>query len=197
LFNYKKSASKASFKELCGWGVFRPLEVDAAVLKGKVVVPTHVASFSLSAQVKGQLPVSIGEPLVLKSSENINDEWVMGTSLRTGKKGALPGLYATALETPPALFTIYYLGSARVPHHKGGKTLWEGVGNVLKQKLRPIFMNLIVSNDGLRLIQMHQLKKRDFVATDHVSFCLKSSVNVLFVVFFICINLFVEQESCK
>ncbi|CBY39227.1 unnamed protein product [Oikopleura dioica] len=32
----KKSASKASFKELCGWGVFRPLEVDAAVLKGKV-----------------------------------------------------------------------------------------------------------------------------------------------------------------
>jgi len=38
------------------------------------VVPTHVASFSLSAQVKGQLPVSIGEPLVLKSSENINDE---------------------------------------------------------------------------------------------------------------------------
>ena len=43
----------------------------------------------------------------------------MGTSLRTGKKGALPGLYATALETPPALFTLYYLGSARVPHHKG------------------------------------------------------------------------------
>jgi len=41
----------------------------------QVVVPTHVASFSLSAQVKGQLPVSIGEPLVLKSSENINDEW--------------------------------------------------------------------------------------------------------------------------
>ena len=85
-----------------------------------------------------------------------------------------------------------------LPEFLGGKTLWEGVGNVLKRKLRPIFMNLIVSNDGLRLIQMHQLKKRDFVATDHVSYCLKSSVNVLFVVFFfICINLFVEQESCK
>jgi len=65
----------------------------------------------------------------------------------------------------------------------GGKTLWEGVGNVLKRKLRPILMNLIVSNDGLRLIQMHQLKKRDFVATDHVSYSLKLSVKVLFVVF--------------
>ena len=85
----KKSITKASFKELCGWGVFRPLEVDAAVLKGKVcaskrypiidslkvVVPTHIASFGLSAKVKGQLPVTIGEPLVIKSSENINDEW--------------------------------------------------------------------------------------------------------------------------
>ena len=40
---------------------------------------------------------------------------------------------------------------------------------MLKRKLRPILMNLIVSNDGLRLIQMNQLKKRDFVATDHVS----------------------------
>jgi hypothetical protein len=49
----------------------------------------------------------------------------------------------------------------------------------------------------VQILQMHQLKKRDFVATDHVSYCLKSSVNVLFVVFFICINLFVEQESCK
>ena len=68
---------------------------------------------------------------------------------------------------------------------------------MLKRKLRPILMNLIVSNDGLRLIQMHQLKKRDFVATDHVSDCPKSSVNVLFVVFFICINLFVEQQSCR
>ncbi|CAG5089511.1 Oidioi.mRNA.OKI2018_I69.PAR.g12241.t1.cds [Oikopleura dioica] len=75
VLNYKKPITKASFKELCGWGVFRPLEVDAAVLKGKVVVPTHIASFGLSAKVKGQLPVSIGEPLVIKPSENINDEW--------------------------------------------------------------------------------------------------------------------------
>ena len=57
-------------------------------------------------------------------------------------------------------------------------------------------MNLIVSNDGLRLIQMHQLKKRDFVATDHVSYsnCLKSSVVVVVIY---CINLyvFVEQDD--
>ena len=58
-------------------------------------------------------------------------------------------------------------------------------------------MNLIVSNDGLRLIQMHQLKKRDFVATDHVSYsnCLKSSVIVVVIYLYQFMCVFVEQDD--
>merc|ERR1712130_1078991 len=36
---------RASFKEPCSWGVFRPLVVDAAIVRGKIVMPTHVGMF--------------------------------------------------------------------------------------------------------------------------------------------------------
>ena len=41
---------------------------------------------------------------------------------------------------------------------------------VLEQKKRPIQMTILITNDGIRLVQMSQIRKRDFVQTDHVSF---------------------------
>ena len=48
--------------------------------------------------------------------------------------------------------------------------LWPGVQKVLEQKKRPIQMTILITNDGIRLVQMSQIRKRDFVQTDHVSF---------------------------
>ena len=108
-----------------------------------------------------------------------------GTSLRTGKSGLIPSLYATPIESPPVAFSIYYVGTTSVSHHRGessimnhfnkslftgGNVLWPGVQKVLEQKKRPIQMTILITNDGIRLVQMSQIRKRDFVQTDHVSF---------------------------
>ena len=54
-------------------------------------------------------------------------------------------------------------------YHLGGNVLWPGVQKVLEQKKRPIQMTILITNDGIRLVQMSQIRKRDFVQTDHVS----------------------------
>jgi len=67
---------RASFKELCSWGVFRPLVVDAAIVRGKIVMPTHVGSFRLASRSKEQLSVEIGEPLFIDvNNVDIRDDW--------------------------------------------------------------------------------------------------------------------------
>ena len=56
----------------------------------------------------------------------------------------------------------------------GGNVLWPGVQKCLERKLRPIQMCLIITNDGIRIVQMGQIKKRDFVQADHVSSTVES-----------------------
>ena len=134
--------------------------------------------------------------------ELVIDFRVPGTSLRTGKSGLIPSLYATPIESPPVAFSIYYVGTTSVSHHRGesliieslimnhflwlidhdsyvimtdhsgGNVLWPGVQKVLEQKKRPIQMTILITNDGIRLVQMSQIRKREFVQTDHVS-CFK------------------------
>ena len=50
----------------------------------------------------------------------------------------------------------------------GGNVLWPGVQKCLERKVRPIQICLIISNDGIRIVQMGQIRKRDFVQADHV-----------------------------
>ena len=51
----------------------------------------------------------------------------------------------------------------------GGSILWPGVQQVLEQRRRPIQLTILITNEGIRLIQMTQLRKREFVQSDHVS----------------------------
>lgn len=81
--------------------MFRPLVVDAAIVRGKVtstslnmlirlitntnlvklylvqiVMPTHVGSFRLASRSKEQLSVEIGEPLFIDvNNVDIRDDW--------------------------------------------------------------------------------------------------------------------------
>jgi len=143
--------------------------VDAAIIKGKIVMPTHVGSFRLASRSKEQLSVDIGEPLFIDLDKvDIRDDWVNGTSLRTGKSGLIPSLYATAIQFPPPAFNLFYIGSTKVGHHRGGNVLWPGVQKALERKLRPVQMCLIVTNDGIRVVQMGQIRKREFVQADHL-----------------------------
>ena len=48
---------------------------------------------------------------------------VPGTSLRTGKSGLIPSLYATPIESPPVAFSIYYVGTTSVSHHRGESSI--------------------------------------------------------------------------
>lgn len=48
---------------------------------------------------------------------------VPGTSLRTGKSGLIPSLYATPIESPPVAFSIYYVGTTSVSHHRGKSSI--------------------------------------------------------------------------
>ena len=71
-----RRGNRASFKELCSWGVFRPLMVDAAIVRGRIVMPTHVGSFRLASRSKEQLSVDIGEPLFIDLDKvDIRDDW--------------------------------------------------------------------------------------------------------------------------
>jgi len=160
---------RASFKELSAWGVFRPLAVDAAIVNGKILMPSHVGSFRLASRTKEQLSVDISEPLYIDANTvDIRDDWVKATSLQTGKSGLIPSLYATPIDSPPVSFSVYYVGTTSVRHHRGGSILWPGVQQVLQQRRRPIQLTVLITNEGIRLIQMTQLRKRDFVQSDHL-----------------------------
>ena len=53
--------------------------------------------------------------------------------------------------------------------------LWPGVQKCLERKVRPIQMCLIITNDGIRIVQMSQIRKREFVQADRVSTNIKTS----------------------
>ena len=56
--------------------------VDAAIIKGKIVMPTHVGSFRLASRSKEQLSVDIGEPLFIDLDKvDIRDDWWVGIKL--------------------------------------------------------------------------------------------------------------------
>ena len=56
---------------------------------------------------------------------------VPGTSLRTGKSGLIPSLYATPIESPPVAFSIYYVGTTSVSHHRGESSIMNHFNNSL------------------------------------------------------------------
>ena len=50
--------------------------VDAAIVRGRIVMPTHVGSFRLASRSKEQLSVDIGEPLFIDLDKvDIRDDW--------------------------------------------------------------------------------------------------------------------------
>ena len=59
--------------------------------------------------------------------ELVIDFRVPGTSLRTGKSGLIPSLYATPIESPPVAFSIYYVGTTSVSHHRGESLIIESL----------------------------------------------------------------------
>lgn len=68
--------------------------------------------------------------------------------------------------------------------------MWPGVQKALERKLRPVQMCLIVTNDGIRVVQMGQIRKREFVQADHVS-----SKNKFYYEYFIfCLKLYLKEQ---
>ena len=67
---------------------------------------------------------------------------VPGTSLRTGKSGLIPSLYATPIESPPVAFPIYYVGTTSVSHHRGGNVSWTITYGQEYKNLRTKFLPL-------------------------------------------------------
>ena len=97
-------------------------------------MPSHVGSFRLASRTKEQLSVDISEPLYIDANTvDIRDDWyvaavtpsltslfrVKATSLQTGKSGLIPSLYATPIDSPPVSFSVYYVGTTSVRHHRG------------------------------------------------------------------------------